>query len=265
MLDSLRSNLDSANNPSVTAIMWLIVSFSFVAAPALAESGKAPSANEILDRYARSMGGTAAFEEKHSMVLRGSIEFPANKLSGTTAEYFKAPDHFSAVTEVPGYGTVRTVYDGKSGWTVDRKGGVTEFSGAELADVARRADILWHVKLKELYPGIKLKGRVQIEGKDAWVLESIEDGWKFDLYFDVQSGLLVRFDTDTGEPNGTSNVQISDYRSVGNVKFSYGAALIADKVIWRRKLTEVQFNVPIDDALFQRSKGAAAPAPAPLG
>ena len=181
---------------------------------AQANTQKAPSVDEKLARYAHAVGGKAALEKVNTMVLRGTIEFPSNNLSGTTAEYFKAPDHFLAVTKVPGYGTLRTGYDGRTGWTENPKSGVEELSGPALADVRRRADILWHVKLKELYPGLKLNGRESIEGKDAWVLEVSEDKWTFDLSFDVDSGLMVRFDTDTGESSGASKVLISDYRPV---------------------------------------------------
>jgi len=101
--------------------------------------------------------------------------------------------------------------------------------------------------------GLKLKGRQSIEGKDAWVLEVLEDKWTFDLCFDVESGLMVRFDTDTGEPNGVSKVLISDYRSVDHVQFSFAAEMSTNKVIWRRKLTDVKFNVPVDDVLFRKT------------
>lgn len=218
-----------------------------------ANTQQSPSVDEILDRYAHAMGGKAAFEKVNTMVFRGTIEFPSNNLSGTTAEYFKAPDYFLAVTEVPGYGTLRTGYDGRTGWTENPKNGVEELSGPALADVRRRADILWHVKLKELYPGLKLKGRESIEGKYAWVLEFSEDKWTFDLFFDVDSGLMVRFDTDTGEPNGASKVLISDYRLVDDVQFSFTAEMITNKVVWRRKLMEVKFNVPVDDELFRKT------------
>jgi len=237
-----------SNIRPVAVLLALAVSMHL----AQANAQSAPSVDEILARYAHAMGGKAAFEKVNSMVFRGSIEFPSNNLSGTTVEYFKAPDHFLAVTEVPGYGTLRTGYDGRTGWTENPKG-VEELSGPALADVRRRADILWHVKLKELYPGLKLKGRQSIEGKDAWVLEVLEDKWTFDLCFDVESGLMVRFDTDTGEPNGVSKVLISDYRSVDHVQFSFAAEMSTNKVIWRRKLTDVKFNVPVDDVLFRKT------------
>ena len=120
----------------------------------------------------------------------------------------------------------------------------------------RRADIEWHVKLKELYPGLKVKGRETIEGKDAWVLEVKQDNWTFDLCFDVVTGLMVRFDTDTGEPEGRSQVLIWDYRPIGDVRFSYAASMSTTKVVWRRRLTDVKFNVPIDDGLFLKEPSA---------
>jgi hypothetical protein len=58
----------------------------------------------------------------------------------------------------------------------------------------------------------------------------MQDGWTFDMCFDVDSGLMVRFDTDTGEPNGASKVLISDYRLVNDVQFSFTAQMIANKV-----------------------------------
>jgi hypothetical protein len=135
----------------------LVLLFAIVVAAPLtqAKAPNSPTVDEILARYEHAMGGKAAFEKVNSMVFRGTIEFPSNNLSGTTAEYFKAPDHFLAVTEIPGYGTLRTVYDGKSAWTENPKQGVNAIIGPALADMRRRADIQWHVKLKELYPGLK--------------------------------------------------------------------------------------------------------------
>jgi hypothetical protein len=239
----------------------LLVGILVTCLPTLASAKAAsdPSVDEILARYASAMGGKAAFQKVNTMVLRGAIEFPSNNLSGTTAEYFKAPDHFLAVTEVPGYGTLRTVYDGRSAWTEDPKQGIKEITGAALVDVRQRSDIRWHVKLKELYPGLKLRGSERIEGRDAWVLQVVQDQWTIDLCFDKVTGLMVRFDTDTGEEGGASKVWIGDYRSAGSVQFSYAAIMSTSKTVWRRKLTEVEFNVPLDDVLFQRTLASKAP------
>ncbi|HET9388134.1 MAG TPA: hypothetical protein VFO44_00665 [Steroidobacteraceae bacterium] len=236
-----------------TSLRMLVI---ILAAPFLMAQStlpQSPTVDQILAHYERAMGGKAAFKKVHSLVIRGTIAFPAKNLSGTTAEYFKSPDHFLAVTEVPGYGTVRVVYDGKSAWTEDPKRGVAEITGPALADMRRRADIQWHVKLKELYPTLKLKGREKIDGRDAWVLEAKEDQWTFRLCFDAATGLLIRFDTDTGDQEGLSSVSIADYRRVENLEFSYRAAMSKTAVVWSRELTDVKINVPIDDALFLKA------------
>jgi hypothetical protein len=218
-----------------------------------AKSANDSTVDEILAHYERAIAGKAAFQKVNTMVIRDTIDFPSNNLSGTTAEYFKAPDHFLAITEIPGYGTVRTIYDGKSAWTEDPKQGVKEMTGAALADIRQRSDIRWHVKLKELYPGLKVHGSESIEDREAWILQVTQNQWRFDLCFDKATGLMVRFDTDTGEEGGTSKVLIGDYRPVGKVQFSYAATLYTTKVIWRRKLTDVEFNAPVDDAMFLAS------------
>ena len=236
-----------------TLVRLVVISFAAPLLMAQSKVSQSPTVDEILVRYEHAMGGKAEFEKVSTMVLRGTIEFPAHNLSGTTAEYFKAPDHFLAVTEIPSYGTVRAVYDGRSAWTKDPTQGVKEITGPALADMRRRADIQWHVKLKELYPGLKLKGRESIAGKDAWVLEATQDQWKFSLCFDAATGLLVRFDTDTGEKDGNSKVFIGDYRPVDNIKFSYAATMSMGKPVWIRKLSEVKLNLPVDDALFLKA------------
>jgi hypothetical protein len=243
-----------------TLVRLLVISFAAPLLMAQSRVPRGPTVDEILARYAHAMGGKAEFEKVTSMVFRGTIEFPAQNLSGTTVEYFKAPNHFLAVAEIPSYGTVRTIYDGRSAWTEDPKQGVKEMTGPALADMHRRADIQWHVKLKELYPGLKLKGRESIDGKDAWVLEATQDQWTFDLCFDVTSGLLVRFDTDTHDQDGkgTSKVSIGDYRRAGRLQFSYAATMSMDKVIWTRKLSEVKFNAPVADELFLKASVATA-------
>lgn len=129
--ESLASGSGRGNIRRVAVFVALSVSMQF----AQAKTQTMPSVDEILARYAQAMGGKAAFEKVNTLVIRGTIEFPSNSLSGTTAEYFKAP-------------------------------------------------------------GLKLKGRQGIGGKDAWVLEVTQDGWTFDMCFDVDSGLMVRFDTD---------------------------------------------------------------------
>lgn len=228
-----------------TIVVWVILS------PTLA-TAKTPSAHHVLARYVVALGGKKNLQRIHTMVFRGSMEFPDLHASGTAAEYFEAPNHFAVFTEVPGRGTTKFVYDGEEAWQVDNHNKLTRISGAALADIKRRSDIHWNLRLREFYPNIEVKGREPVDGKDAWKLEATVEAATYDFFFDVRTGLLTRFDTDQHVPNGTSSVSISDYRRLGKVLFAFGAAQTEGPVKWKRALTEVKFNAPIDDSIFAK-------------
>lgn len=213
-----------------------------------------PSVDQVLQRFVSALGGEKELEKIHTMILRGTIELPDYKANGSTAEYFKYPDHFAAVTDIPGHGTTKLVYDGHQGWQADPRNGFTEVTGADLADIQRRANIHWDLKLHEFYPNMQVKSREVVNGEDSWKLEASLENSTYDFFFSVKTGLLIRFDSDQHAPKGTSSVSISDYRPVDKVLFAFGAAQTAGPVKWTRKLTEVKFNEPIDETIFLQPK-----------
>jgi len=234
--------------PTTRLSIALIITATFLSAGPPAN----PSVAEILERFVAALGGKAALEKVTSRFMAGTLQLPALKTSATTAEYFQSPNRFAAVTDVPDYGTIRTVYDGKTAWQSDPQRGVTEVTGAaELADLSRRADIHWHLKLHELYPGLAVKGREKIGGKEAWKLEATVEGWDYSFYFDRDSGLLVRFDTDR-HSGGPLKVLMSDYRPVNGVLFAYSTSMSGEGAGWNRTLTQVRLNVSIDDSIFAK-------------
>lgn len=231
----------------------MVIVFIGCLRPAISQSDTAlPSVDRVLNRFVQALGGYAALENITSLTFTGALSIPNLRTTGRTTEYFKYPDHFASVAEIPGYGTVRTIYDGKTAWNIDPKAGVSEISGAELSDIRRRADIHWNLKLKEFYPALKVTARENVNGKDAWVLEATVDAWTHRFYFDSVTGLLIRFDTDTHKPAGNSSVLIGDYRDVDKVRFAFAASMTSPNGGWIRKLDEVKFNVPIDDSVFAR-------------
>lgn len=229
--------------------------------PILSAQQATPSVDDILDRYAQALGGKAEFAKVTSLVMKGAIDFPDLRLSGTTTEHFKSPKRLAVIVEIAGFGTVRTICDGAEAWTENPQTGVQPMAGAELADLLRRADLQWHLKLKEYYPGLKIKDRETIIGQDVWVLDATVEGVTHRWYFNVGNGELIRFDTDAADPQGSSSILISDYRPVGTVRIAYAASFTSPKLKWSRKLSEVRINAPVDDALFvkpDRKKASAA-------
>lgn len=178
-----------------------------------------PSVDQVLQRFVSALGGEKELEKIHTMILRGTIELADYKANGSTAEYFKYPDHFAAVTDIPGHGTTKLVFDGHEGWQVDPRNGFTEVTGADLADIQRRANIHWNLKLHEFYPNMQVKSQEVVDGEDSWKLGASLENSIYDFFFSVKTGLLIRFDSDQHVPNGNSSVSISDYRPVDKVLF----------------------------------------------
>jgi len=217
--------------------------------PLLAQT---PTVDQVLQHFVTALGGAPELEKIHTQILRGTLDLPDFKAKGTTVEYFEYPDHFAALSEIVDHGSSKVVYDGHEAWQVDPTKKVTEVTGDDLADMQRRANIHWDLKLREFYPNMQVKGRELVNGEDTWKLEASLGKSTFDFFFSVQSGLLVRFDTDQHVADGTSSVSISDYQRVGKVLFAFGAAQTAGPIKWTRKLTEVKFNEPIDESVFAR-------------
>src|SRR6516162_11613629 len=74
------------------------------------------------------------------------------------------------------------------------------------------------------------------------------------LYFDPESGLLVRMVHYTDTALGLNPVQVdyADYRDVGGVKVSYGWTIARPNGAFTIQLDTVQDNAPIDATRFEK-------------
>jgi len=76
------------------------------------------------------------------------------------------------------------------------------------------------------------------------------------LYFDAETGLLVRRTTSTTTPVGTipEQVDFSDYRDVDGMKvpFTIRVSTVDPTYSVVRKFTEIKLNVPIDAKRFNK-------------
>src|SRR5262249_12204290 len=154
-----------------------------------------PSIDQILNRYVQAVGGKAAIEKLNSLILTGTMEVQAAGLSGKTELIARAPNKYVLKVEIEGVGTFTQAYDGTAGWAQDPINGLRDISGVELAQLKREADLHHQTHLKELYTKLAVKGKEKVGTSDAYVIEATPpEGGTEKLYFDTQSGLLVRTD-----------------------------------------------------------------------
>lgn len=230
------------------------------AAPTATNSSPAMlTVDQLLDRYLQAVGGKAAFEKLTSRVAKGSFV----KIQGTTnitgafESYAKAPNKAASIQEV-GNGKVQQIFDGTVGWIKYVRGGANQISGERLAQVRREFDFYREINLREIYPRMTLIRKDKVGDRETYVIEAVpHDGKPDTIYFDAQTGLLVRRDGVIEGEKGKfypTEMYFEDYREVDGVKlpFMMRQTFPSYNVTDTFKFYEIKHNVLIDDAKFKK-------------
>src|SRR6201987_5849257 len=154
-------------------------------------SGATPSMAEILAKYVDAIGGSGAIQKNHTRAEQGSVEGP-HGLHAAIETYRTAPDKAFAIVHRPN-GDVMEGVNGNIGWGKRANGEVTEESGDELARSRQWAEFYPGEHFERDYERFKMGGIENVNGHDAYVMTAWwKDGGADRIYFDGQSGLLVR-------------------------------------------------------------------------
>jgi len=135
-------------------------------------------------------------------------------------QYFKAPNLYAATLQPFSGPMTAKGFDGTAAWTQAANGTVAVVAGVDAARAKRDADFYGSLAFERQYKALEVTG---IEG-DAYVLRGTLDGDNPEaLYFDKQSGLLVRKAIYNNTPLGKYVIHIDyeDYRDVGGVKIPF--------------------------------------------
>ncbi len=223
----------------------------------LAVPAQTPTVDQILEKYVTAVGGRAALEKVTSINATGTIEIADANISGTVELFQKAPDKALTVLEFAGLGRQREGFDGAIGWADDPQNGLRQKSGGELAEAKRAAIFGRELKLKTVYPTMTVKGHEVVNGKDTYVVQAVPaDGSPATLYFEVESGLMVRQLVSRAMPQGPLDVDVSfgDFRAVDGVKRPFSVRQATSLFTATITFSDIKQNVPIDDAMFKLPK-----------
>ena len=192
-----------------------------------------PPPEQVLARYVDALGGAQALRRITARKITATTEVPADvrgvgpAVHALTQQYFTAPNQW-VISSQTASGTTTTGFDGTVAWRQDARGVVTETTGAvpapPLARVKRTSDFYEPLNLAQGYTRMITRGTVKVRDRDAFLVVGFPDGdLPEQLFFDTQTGLLVRKETATGTAFGDYALQTDydDYRDVGGVKMPY--------------------------------------------
>lgn len=211
-----------------------------------------PTAKEIVDRYQAAIGGVSAWMALATTTATYERQVDNDPTISTIKLYAKAPDKRLDVLTLPDGSERRYGCDGKSIWTVDARG-FREHTGGELIVSLRHCDFYARLHLIKSPDKAKVSGIEAVAGRNAYVVEYSPDEYsKGRYYFDCENGLLVRQDETESLPEGQLVQQDfpEDYRTVDGVKIQFRNRDILNGHTLLLRLTQINHNVPVDDALF---------------
>ncbi len=222
----------------------------------------APSADEILAKYTEALGGSAVIDKLKTRTSKGTA-MSSDGIPLGYELYDSAPDKVYVVFTSPKQGVFENGFDGRIGWQKS-KFGLRELAGEDLLSL-RRNDLFRDIKLKEQFSRLTFGGKDKIGDRDVYVLRGVTiDNRRERLYFDVQTGLLVRRITNLPTMIAIipEQTDFEDYRNVDGlmVPFTVRVSSVDRNATVTRQFTEVKLNGPIDETKFNKP---AAPPPTP--
>jgi photosynthetic reaction center cytochrome c subunit len=237
-----------------------------------------PSGEQILDKYIQALGGAEPLSHLTSYLATGtSVGFGGFGGGGEVHIYGKFPDQRTTLIEfkdAPGRGDSVRTYNGRTGFIKTPLAVLTEYelSGNELDGARLDAQLAFPGQIKLVLTNLRVSVPATISdlpgpssqtggdsntgiGQDRLVnvLQGAgPKGLLTTLYFDQQSGLLLRMVRYSRTPIGRVPTQIdfADYRDVGGIKFPFRMILAWLDGRDAIQLNQIQTNVPIDDAKF---------------
>src|SRR5262245_23794612 len=160
-----------------------------------------PTVDQIIDRYVQAIGGEAAIRKVTSRIINMTLVIEGDDVTASFESYGQAPNKRVEIGQFKlGNGIefeISRGFNGAVGWSFNpTNGGFRGLSGNELAAQKRDAEFFWELKLKELYPKMALIGQAPVGDQTAYCIEATPpNGAPIKLYFESQTGLLVRLDS----------------------------------------------------------------------
>jgi photosynthetic reaction center cytochrome c subunit len=219
----------------------------------------APPADKILDKYLQALGGAERLSRLSSFVAKGTYQGYDDPENYPVEVYAKAPGQRSTFAHGAD-GDIAATYDGRNGFSAAPESAtpipVLPLSGDDLAGARVEAELSFPARIKQILTEWRVGFPVMIDDREAQVVQGkpAPGGRPMKLYFDTESGLLVRLVRYTDTPVGTIPTQIdyADYREVSGIRMPFKWTTTWTDGRSVTQLTDVQPNVTIDAAKFSK-------------
>lgn len=215
---------------------------------------KLPTAREVLERYAKAIGGKEAFQKHKSQHATGTVSMPAQNMNGKMEVFAARPNKLLIKMNLPGVGELNTAYDGKVGWVQSQLTGAMLLEGTMLQQVAGQADFDHSLHDPADYKSAEVLGSENFEGEDCYKLKLVhKTGFESTEYFSKKTGLQKGFTAAQESPLGTitATTVVSEYRKFEDLQLPAKVRQRAAGIETVMTIDEIKFDA-IDMSVFAR-------------
>jgi len=230
-----------------------------------------PTVDQILAKYITALGGEQAMRKVTTRVIVATQEVPTGPggtipVPAKLERSLKAPNLAVDVYAAEKF-TISSGFDGTAQWTRGQNGvvGAVAPDGIDGERAGRAAAFYEPLTLKAQYQTMRVDGIEHVNGHDSYVVTGVPAANTPEkLYFDTQTGLLLRKSTYIDAMSGRSPYQVDfdDYRNTGSgVKIPFVVRMVPatprTELSTRAtlRITSVKDNVPIEGAKFAKPTG----------
>ena len=221
----------------------------------ITQARTAPMPEQVLDKYIQAVGGAQRVAALTSFAAKGSsIGYGPESEKRPVEIYAKAPGQRVTIIHTSS-GDSTTLYDGRAAWIAapHRPVGVLGLTGHDLDGAKLEAELSFPARIKQALTKWRVGVPSTIDGRDVQAVQGTStNGATATLYFDDESGMLVRMIRYTDSPVGRIPTQIdyAEYREAAGVKLP-----VKWTVTWlggrdNFEITDIQANVTVDAARF---------------
>ncbi len=252
----MRTSLHFATALVAALSLFVGIAHAQVVVPPAASA--APTVDDIIARNIQSKGGLELIKATTTVRMTGTLmsqDQSGRELTGPLVVMAKRPNMMRRET-TRGAERIVNAFDGRSLWMVMGTMPAQEAPASQAAYARQDAEFdSVFVDYREKGTVIRLVGKATVQGKDAWNLEVTKKGGPAQNYFlDAATGLetKVSVTVDAGGKTSTIVTELSNYRDVdGRLVPFMTRQLVDGSVKATITMDRVEFNVPIDDALFR--------------
>lgn len=242
------------------------------------DSSPLPKAEKILDKYIEVTGGMSAYDKIHNRVVKGTMDMVAAGIKISMTNWQAKPNKGYSISESGELGKMENGTDGNVVWANSTMTGPQVYEGKHRASMLHQGVFDKYAYWRKTFEKVEAVGIENVAGKSCFkVVATPKDTHPETLFFDKESGLLVRVKTTMEHPMGPMplDAYLEDYKKSGGILISFksrltimGQEMVVNTISIENnvQMPEDRFNFPAEiqallDKKKEKNKGKGASKP----